>query len=134
MCWTARRNLREAAHVLRGSLVTPLVVFGIVLVAGLVVTLPAYLRLLRFMAADHPDAHARMGRPSIWNGSPTKSFALQRFISEVRRGATASPRVSSLCRLLGVVVPVYLMAILATLGWALVVALAQVTTASGPPS
>lgn len=107
-----------------GSLLAPLAAFGIVLVAGLAVTVPAYVRLLRFLAADHPEAYARMGRPKIWNGSPTKSFALQRFIHQARHGREdVSDRVRSSCRRLGVLVPVYLLAILATLGWALVASL-----------
>ena len=92
-----------------------------VLLLGIAVTVPAYSRLLRFLAEDHPTEFAAMGSPTLWNGSPTKSFALQRFLYRGSRAPNISRRVAQLSRFLAVFTPLFVFASLGAIAWATIV-------------
>lgn len=80
-------------------------IFILTIIVTLVVTVPLYIWLLDAIAADHPQHYARLGRPTILNGSPRVSLALQRFIYVDSRETGISPRVATLSRILGIVTP-----------------------------
>lgn len=94
-----------------------LATFGVVLILGLAVTVPAYARLLRSIREQHPGEFERLGRPSLFMGSPARSLALQRFIYLESREPGISPEVAGTCRFLGIVTPLYVAAVFVTMGW-----------------
>lgn len=82
-----------------------IIIFVLTILLTLIVTVPLYMWLLRALAADHPHIFERLGRPSLMNGSPRVSLALQRFIYVGSREAGISPRVVTISRIVGIVTP-----------------------------
>lgn len=78
------------------------------LVLTLALTVPAYSRLIRAIAEDHPEDFERMRRPSMLSASIRKSIALQNFIYNRSREPDISQRVRDLSRYVGWVTPLML--------------------------
>jgi hypothetical protein len=87
------------------------------LLLGIAVTVPAYGSLLRRLEVEDPAEFERLGRPTLFNRSPSKSLALQRFIYARSRSQAISPGLARLCRFLAVFTPLYVAAVLCTVGW-----------------
>ena len=83
----------------------------------LIVTVPGYSRLLRAIESLHPDLYDALGRPTMVNRSPRKSFQLQKFIYRGSRAPGIAPEVAHRCRFLGTILPFMLVALLAEAAW-----------------
>ena len=87
------------------------------LAVGVAVLLVLYGRLLRALRTRHPGEYEALGRPTLLMGSPRRSLALQRFLYVGSRAAGIDPAVARLCVLIGVLTPLFVVALAGALLW-----------------
>ncbi len=90
--------------------------FLMVFLAGLAITVPAYVALMRAVARDDPDAFESLGRPHLLMGSPRRSIGLQRYMLEQSVRPSATPAIVTLSRFLVIVTPIYVVAVFWAIG------------------
>ncbi len=94
-----------------------ILLFAVFLVGGIVLLLALYAELLRRLKEHNPREFRAIGSPTLFMYSPRRGLQLQRFIYSESKEASINPRVAKLCRLVGVLTPLFVAFAIGGLLW-----------------